>query len=110
MNYVVLIAALFTLSGCGANSIVSREEAEMVVSIAYDDVPCQQLAGQRNGLARQAGVSTDAKVTFSPVWAGFGTVVPDYRSQAQREQAVAVGKIAAMNDSLARRCGAKKTR
>jgi hypothetical protein len=51
------------------------------------------------------GVATDAKVTFSGGSAGFGVVIPDYRSQARRKHDSAVGKIAAMNDSLARRCG-----
>jgi len=108
MKYLVLIAALLTLSGCGANSLVGREEATVVVSIVYDDVPCKQLVSQRNELAQEVGVPTDAKVTFTPIWTGFGTVVPDFRSETRRKRDTAVGKIAAMNDSLSRRCGPKK--
>jgi hypothetical protein len=108
MKYLVLVAALLGLSGCGANSLVGREEATMVVSIVYDDVPCKQLTSQRNELAREVGVPTDAKPSFTAIATGFGVLIPDFRSQARRKRDSAVGKIVGMNDSLLRRCGSKK--
>lgn len=105
MKLIVLILALFSLVGCGANSLVARQEAAVLVSTVYDDVPCRQLVGQRNDVAREAGVPADARVRFSSVWFGLGTVLPDFRTEAERRQDAARGKIMAMNDSLARRCG-----
>ena len=105
MKYLVLIVALFSLCGCGANSLVARQEATVLVSTVYDDVPCRQLAGERNDLAGQAGLPTDARVRFSSVLLGLGTIMPDFRTEKQRSQDTARGKIMAMNDSLARRCG-----
>jgi hypothetical protein len=102
---VALMVALLGLGGCAGNSLVSGEEASVLVSTVYDDVPCPRLTSDRNALAAEVGVATDAKVTFSGGSAGFGVVIPDYRSQARRKHDSAVGKIAAMNDSLARRCG-----
>jgi hypothetical protein len=105
MKRLVLIAALFGLGGCGANSLIAHEEATVIVSTLYDDVDCRQLLAERNSLARQAGLPMDATVTFSSVSTGLDTLIPDYRTEVQRRQDTARGKIMAMNDSLARRCG-----
>ncbi|MFC3208230.1 hypothetical protein [Aquamicrobium soli] len=105
MKYLVLIVALFGLGGCGANSLIAHEEATVIVSTLYDDVDCRQLLAERNGLASQENLPRDARVTFSPVSLGLGILIPDYRTEAQRRQDTARGKIMAMNDSLARRCG-----
>lgn len=101
----LMVALLLGLGGCAGNSLVSGEEATVLVSTVYDAVPCARLTSDRDALAREVGVPTDAKVTFSGGSAGFGVAIPDYRSQARREHDSAVGKIAAMNDSLTRRCG-----
>jgi hypothetical protein len=109
MKYLVLMAALLSLCGCGANSLISRQEATVLVSTVYDGVACQQLLRERDELVQQAGVATDARVTFSSISTGFGIIIPDFRSETRRKRDAAVGKIMAMNDSLMRRCGAEKS-
>lgn len=108
MKYFVLVAAFCALAGCGANSLVAREEATVIVSTLYDDVDCGHLLAERNGLARQENLPMDARVTFSSVSHGLGILIPDDRTQAKRRQDAARGRIMAMNDSLARRCGRGK--
>ncbi|MGB3418287.1 MAG: hypothetical protein WBA36_16560 [Mesorhizobium sp.] len=108
MKHLVLVVALFSLGGCGANSLIAHQEATVIVSTLYDDVDCRQLLAERNGLAREENLPMDAKVTFSSISLGLGILIPDYRTEAKRRQDTARGKIMAMNDSLARRCGQGK--
>ena len=69
-------------------------------------MPCDQLLAQRNGLAQQYHLSTDAKPSFSNPAMGFGPFTPDMRSKSKRDTDQASGKIDAMNRSIARRdCG-----
>lgn len=110
MKYPVLIAALLCLGGCGVNSLVAGQEATVLVSIVYDDVPCARLLAERNALAREVGVANNTTVTFSTLSTGLAMFVPDFRSEKSRQRDSAVGKIMAMNDSLARRCGKDRRR
>ncbi|HEY4191330.1 MAG TPA: hypothetical protein VGM46_01675 [Mesorhizobium sp.] len=106
MKYMMLMVALLGLGGCAGHSLADAEDSVMVVSLVYDKVPCGRLTNERNALAREVGVPTGAKVTFTPVSTGFGVVIPDFRSNERRKRDSAVGKIVGMNDSLLRRCSA----
>lgn len=106
-NPVLAGILLVTCTAC-QNSIAVQREAEVVSSILYDDVECDALTAQRNALAARHGVSPDAErepqsESSTP---GFGIIIPDTRSAAERERARAVGEITAMNRSMERRsCG-----
>lgn len=104
-NMIVLASCVAT-AGCVGNSMSERQDANIQSSLQYDSVPCDQLLAQRNGLAQQYHLSTEAKPTFSNPAMGFGPFTPDMRSKAKRDADQATGEIDAMNRSIDRRdCG-----
>lgn len=104
---MMILASCLTMAGCvGGNSMSERQDENVQSSLQYDSVPCDQLIGQRNGLAGQYHLSTTAKPSFSNPAMGFGPFTPDMRSKNQRDIDQAAGKIDAMNRSIERRdCG-----
>lgn len=84
-------------------------EREIISSLRYDDVSCEELADLRDREAEAFGLPADAEVDHSASnrfryrFTGLGTVVPDVRSSKEREVGLARGRIDAMNRSMARR-------
>ncbi|WP_315918525.1 hypothetical protein [Mesorhizobium sp. SP-1A] len=103
LDRAALLLCLLALGGCGANSLASAEDSDVQSSLQYDKMACGPLLSQRNALAQRYGLPQEAKPAFSNVPAGFGTVVPDIRSAAERDKQKAAGEIDAMNRSLMRR-------
>lgn len=106
---IILVLTAVAL-GCTAcqNSVAVQQEAEVFNSIQYDTIPCADLQGRRNALAAQHGVSPDIERTppKESTTPGFGIMLPDGRSDAERARARAIGEITAMNRSIQRRaCG-----
>lgn len=106
---IILVLAAVALGGTACqNSVAVQQEAEVFNSIQYDTIPCGELQARRDTLAAQHGVSPEIerappKESTTP---GFGIVLPDGRSEAERAQARAIGEITAMNRSIQRRaCG-----
>ncbi len=107
-NMMVLVSCL-AVTGCMGSSMAERQDQDVQSSLQYDSVPCDQLLAQRNGLAQQYNLSTDAKPSFSNPAMGFGPFTPDTRSKSKRDVDQASGKIDAMNRSIVRReCGKPK--
>lgn len=101
------ILVLVASAGC-QNSVAVQREAEIVASTGYDDIDCRDLEARRDALAARHGLAPT--VTRAPLpesaTPGFGILIPDQRSEAERERARAVGEISAMNRSMERRsCG-----
>lgn len=103
---MMVLASCLAMTGCMGNSMSERQDQDVQSSLQYDSVPCDQLLAQRNRLAQQYHLSTDAKPSFSNPAMGFGPFTPDMRSKGKRDTDLASGKIDAMNRSLERRdCG-----
>jgi hypothetical protein len=103
---MLVLASCLVMAGCAGNSLAERQDANVVSSLQFDTVPCDQLVAQRNALAQQHHLPLDAKPTFSNPAMGFGPFMPDYRSKARRDAEQASGRIDAMNRSIDRReCG-----
>lgn len=102
MRGMMLLAVCAAVSGC-ASSLAVREDQDVQSSLQYDAVSCTSLIAQRNELMRRYDLPRNATPTFSNTPFGLGPVLPDIRSQRQREVAHASGEIAAMNNSIARR-------
>jgi hypothetical protein len=106
---VMVLASCLVMAGCMGSSMSERQDQDVQSSLQYDDVPCDQLLAERNGLAQQYHLSTDAKPSFSNPAMGFGPFTPDVRSKSKRDTDLASGKIDAMNRSIERRdCGKPK--
>jgi hypothetical protein len=107
---LVVLASCLAMAGCvGGSSMAERQDENVQSSLQYDNVPCDQLLAQRNGLAQQYNLPTTAKPTFSNPAMGFGPFTPDMRSKAKRDSDKASGEIDAMNRSIERRdCGKPK--
>jgi hypothetical protein len=107
---LVVLASCLAMAGCvGGTSMAERQDENVQSSLQYDNVPCDQLLAQRNGLAQQHKLPTTAKPTFSNPAMGFGPFTPDMRSKAKRDSDKASGEIDAMNRSIERRdCGKPK--
>lgn len=102
--FTALLAATAVASGC-TNSVTVQREAEVYSSLHFDDIACADLVRQRNALAARHGLARDVErapqtETSMP---GIGIIVPDVRSEAEREKARAIGEITAMNKSMTRR-------
>lgn len=99
--------AVLVLSACAAcqNSVAVQRDAEIVASTRYDDVACGALAAQRDALAARHGLAPTVARAPLPQSAttGFGILIPDTRSEAERARARAIGEISAMNRSMERR-------
>lgn len=104
---LMAMASCLAVAGCvGGNSMSERQDEDVQSSLRYDDVPCDQLLAQRDGLARQYNLAVDVKPTFSDPALGFGPFTPDIRSKSKRDRDRAIGEIDAMNRSIVRRdCG-----
>ena len=103
---MMVLASCLAMTGCMGSSMSERQDENIQSSLLYDSVPCDQLLAQRNGLAQQYHLSTDAKPSFSNPAMGFGPFTPDMRSKSKRDTDLASGKIDAMNRSIVRRdCG-----
>ncbi|MBX9450453.1 MAG: hypothetical protein ACT6RL_12020 [Neoaquamicrobium sediminum] len=108
MRIILVLTAVALGSTACQNSVAVQQEAEVFNSIQYDTIPCADLQGRRNALAAQHGVSPDIERTppKESTTPGFGIVLPDGRSDAERARARAIGEITAMNRSMQRRaCG-----
>ncbi len=108
MRIILVLTAVALGSTACQNSVAVQQEAEVFNSIQYDTIPCADLQGRRNALAAQHGVSPDIERTppKESTTPGFGIVLPDGRSDAERARARAIGEITAMNRSIQRRaCG-----
>lgn len=108
MRIILVLTAVALGSTACQNSVAVQQEAEVFNSIQYDTIPCVDLQGRRNALAAQHGVSPDIERTppKESTTPGFGIVLPDGRSDAERARARAIGEITAMNRSMQRRaCG-----
>ncbi len=108
MRIILVLTAVALGSTACQNSVAVQQEAEVFNSIQYDTIPCADLQGRRNALAAQHGVSPDIERTppKESTTPGFGIVLPDGRSDAERTRARAIGEITAMNRSIQRRaCG-----
>ena len=108
MRRPLLAACAVALCAACQNSVSVQRDAEVVSSTAYDHIDCDALARQRDALAAQHGLAADA--TRAPQqesnMTGFGILIPDSRSSAERATARAIGEITAMNQSMERRrCG-----
>lgn len=101
-NRAMLLSCLL-LSGCGANSLVSKEDSAVHSSLQYDKVACGSLLAERDALVKRYHLPVDAKPVFTDVPTGLGAVLPDIRSARQREAQDAAGRVDAMNRSMARR-------
>ncbi|MER9159618.1 MULTISPECIES: hypothetical protein [unclassified Mesorhizobium] len=102
-NMMILASCLLTAGCVGGTSMSEQQDANVQSSLQYDNVPCDQLLAQRNGLAQQYSLATKAKPTFSNPAMGFGPFTPDMRSKAKRDTDKASGEIDAMNRSIDRR-------
>ena len=104
---MMVLASCLAMTGCMGSSMSERQDQNVQSSLQYDSVPCGELLAQRNALAQQYHLSTDAKApTFSNPAMGFGPFTPDMRSKSKRDTDLASGKIDAMNRSIERRdCG-----
>ena len=108
MRIILVLTAVALGSTACQNSVAVQQEAEVFNSIQYDTIPCADLQGRRNALAAQHGVSPDIERTppKESTTPGFGIMLPDGRSDAERARARAIGEITAMNRSIQRRaCG-----
>ncbi|MER9919507.1 MULTISPECIES: hypothetical protein [unclassified Mesorhizobium] len=102
---MMVLASCLAMGGC-SSSMSERQDQDVQSSLQYDNVPCDQLLAQRNELAQQYHLSTDAKPSFSNPAMGFGPFTPDMRSKSKRDTDLASGQIDAMNRSIVRRdCG-----
>jgi hypothetical protein len=101
-----MVAAVMALglAGC-AGSLTANIEDEIVNSIRYDALSCEQLVGERNRLAAQFGLSRDTRRTplTESQTTGAGPFLPDMRGPDERRRATAIGALDAMNRSLQRR-------
>ena len=103
---MMVLASCLAMTGCMGSSMSERQDENIQSSLLYDSVPCDQLLAQRNGLAQQYHLSTDAKPSFSNPAMGFGPFMPDVRSKAKQDADKATGQMDAMNRSIDRRdCG-----
>lgn len=102
MRGMILLTVCAAVSGC-ASSLAVREDQDVQSSLQYDVVSCTSLIARRNDLMRRYNLPKDATPTFSNTPFGLGPVLPDMRSQHQRDIAHASGEIAAMNNSITRR-------
>jgi hypothetical protein len=98
---------LVVLAGC--NNMAKSLENEVVSSMQYDRLSCQELVARRDGLAAVHGepatLADNQKAGARPAYlpAGFGTAVPDARPVDVREKRRALGEIEAMDHSIERR-------
>lgn len=98
---------LAVLAGC--NTMAQSLENEVVSSMQYDRLSCQELVARRDGLAaihgEPATLADDQKAGARPGYlpAGLGTAVPDGRPSDLRERRRALGEIEAMDHSIERR-------
>ena len=94
---------------CAACSVSQAWDDDVFSSIAYDEVACAELLGQRDRLAARHGLASDyrrGEGDLPPpaiLSGGFGAYVPDLRGSTRREVDRARGMISAMNGSIARR-------
>lgn len=104
-----LAITMLLLATAACSSLPSNLDGEVVSSLAYDKTPCPDLVAQRNTLVARYGdpstKSDDEKPGSRPAYVpvGAATVVPDMRSQSERDRRVALGEIDAMNRSIKRR-------
>ena len=104
---LAITAMLLATAAC--SSLPDNLDNEIVSSLAYDKTPCPDLVAERNALlARYGDPATkrdDEKPGSRPGYipVGAATVVPDMRSQSERDRRVALGEIDAMNRSIKRR-------
>ncbi len=104
---LVLAVPLFALCGCMSSAL----DDEIVSSMHYDSIACPDLIAQRNALAARYAITASGPALVPgerPKYLepGVGMIVPDYRSASDKERGKAIGEVAAMDRSIARRkCG-----
>lgn len=104
-----LLASAAILPVGAACSISQAWDNDVYSSIAYDEVACADIIGQRDRLAARHGISGDYRRGEGDrpppaiLSGGFGAYVPDLRSSTRREVDRARGMISAMNGSITRR-------
>jgi hypothetical protein len=104
-----LFSSVAMLAVCAACSISQGWDEDVFSSIAYDEVACAELLGQRDRLAMRHGIPSDYRRGEGDapppaiLSGGFGAFVPDLRGSPRREVDRARGVISAMNGSITRR-------
>lgn len=94
---------------CACTSISSGLDAEVVSSMHYDGLRCEELVARRNSLAArhgepellEGGDKPGGRSAMLPP--GLGTLLPDARSSDTKERRKALGEIEAMDRSIKRR-------
>lgn len=101
------LLGLVLLAGCV--NVAQSLEGEVVSSMQYDRMPCQQLVADRDALAARHGEPSTLDETQKPgarpayVAVGLGTALPDARGADVKERRRALGQIEAMDHSIERR-------
>ena len=100
---IAALSLCLLAAGCGKDSLAAHEDAAVISSLQFDEVPCRELLAQRNGLMQRYGLAETAKPTFTNSPTGLAPFIPDYRSRERQASEKAAGEIDAMNRSLVRR-------
>ena len=101
---LVLAVPLFALCGCMSSAL----DEEVVSSLHFDATACPDLIAQRDALAARYAITASGPALVPgerPKYLepGVGMLVPDYRSASEKERGRAIGEVAAMDRSIARR-------
>lgn len=100
---ILLLPLILAATACGGTRS-AVEDASVISSTRYDDVPCAQLVAQRNDLAARFGLARNVeRPSFEGRRAGLGVIMPDLRSETTRQQDQAVYMVHAMSRSIERR-------
>lgn len=100
------LVGLGALIGC--QSVSTAMHREIVSSLPFDNIPCEELVALRNQESARFDLPRNAQVDHSDMLKissrlPLESLAPDLRSRAAREEGLARGRIAAMNRSLKRR-------
>lgn len=108
MKRLALLLLAIPLGGCTTYS--QGVDSEVFSSRPYDLAPCAQVVRERDALAAQYPNLPDDREERRAM-GGFVGVVPDYRSQQEKDLRAVKGKLDAMDRAIERRgCRDAKSR
>lgn len=104
MKRIALVITAGIALGACSGTLSAIEDDEIIGSIRYDQIPCPDLAAQRDALAASHGLPRDVKrVPSAERTPGVGLLSPDPLTGEQRQRRQAAAMIDAMNRSMERR-------